>query len=157
MLSNPKAKFRRGENINMNRLLIAMALLLVCTSANAEEFKAARLLDAEAYTEHQTTGAVIKGNGGIYSIKHDMNRIAVALDGMKVTAVFEAHWSWSPKASNLVIGTAVQAKLDKENLVVKTSDGKTIKAHIVRREDLVSAGSDTFASHKVEEAAGNGK
>jgi hypothetical protein len=136
----------------MNRLLTAMVLLLLCTSANAEEFKAARLLDAEAYTERQTTGAVIKGNGGIYSIKHDMNRITVALDGMKVTAIYEAHWSWSPKVSNLVIGTEVQAKLDKENLVVKTDGGKTIKAHIVRREALFTAAKGTFASHKLEEA-----
>ena len=122
----------------MKRQLIAMALLLMCAAANADEFKAARLLDAEAYTEHQTTGAVIKGNGGIYSLKHDMYRIAVALDGMKVTAVYEAHWSWSPKASNLVIGTEVQAKLDKEKLVVQTPDGKTIRARIIRREALLS-------------------
>jgi hypothetical protein len=118
----------------MRRMLIAMSLVLTSAVAQAAEFKPAKLLEAEAYTERQTTGAVIKGNGGIYSLKHDMNRIAVSLDGMKITAVYEAHWSWSPKASNLVIGTEVQAKLENEKVVLLTPDGKTIKAKIVRRE-----------------------
>jgi hypothetical protein len=53
---------------------------------------------------------------------------------MKITAVYDAHWSWSPKASNLVIGTEVQAKLENEKLVLLRQDCKTIKAKIVRRE-----------------------
>jgi hypothetical protein len=118
----------------MRRLLIVMFLTLAGVGAHATEFRAAKVVEAEAYTERQTSGAVIKGNGGIYSIKHDMNRIAVSLDGMKVTAVYEAHWSWSPKVSNVVIGTEVQAKVDKDKLVVLTPEGKTIRARIVRRE-----------------------
>ncbi len=119
----------------MLRLLVAMLLLLAAVSAvGAAELRPAKLLEAESYNERQTTGAIIKGNGGIYSLNHDMNRITVSLDGMKITAVFEAHWSWSTKASGLVIGTEVQAMAEKDKLVVVTPEGKTIKAKIVRRE-----------------------
>ena len=94
----------------------------------------AKLLEAEAYTDRQTTGFMRKGNGGIYSISHDMNRITVSLNGMKISAIYEAHWSWSPKASGLVIGTLVQAKVDGDKLIVVTPDAKAIKAKIIRRE-----------------------
>jgi hypothetical protein len=63
-----------------------------------------------------------------------MNRITVALDGMKITGVYESHWSWSPKASDLVVGSEVKAMANKGKLVIVTPDGKTIRAKIVRRE-----------------------
>jgi hypothetical protein len=69
-----------------------------------------------------------------------MNRIAVSLEGMKITGVFESHWSWSTKASGLVVGTMVQARVEKNKLIVMTPEGKTIKARIVRREMESPAG-----------------
>ena len=100
----------------------------------ADELKPAKILDAEAYTASNTAGAVHNGNGQISSINHDMNRITVALDGMKITGVYESHWSWSPKASDLVVGSEVKAMVNKGKLVIVTPDGKTIRAKIVRRE-----------------------
>ena len=77
---------------------------------------------------------MIKGNGVITSPKHDMNRITVSLEGVRVTGVFEAHWSWSTKASSLAVGTDVRGMVENDKLIVLTSEGKTIKAKIVRRE-----------------------
>lgn len=119
----------------MKRAFIALCLsVLASMPVQAAEFSPARILEAEAYTEHQTIGAVIKGNGTIQSPRHDMNRITVSLQGMKITGIFESHWSWSVKASNLVIGTEVKAMVEKDKLIVLTPEGKTIKARIVRRE-----------------------
>jgi hypothetical protein len=109
-------------------------LAAAASLALASDFRPARVLEAEGYTERQTQGAVIKGNGGIYSAKHDMNRVTVALDGMRISGVFESHWSWSVKAADLVVGTEVPAKVEKDKLVVLTPEGKTIRARITRRE-----------------------
>jgi hypothetical protein len=84
------------------------------------QLKPARLLETESYTERQAIGSVIKGNGGIYSMNHDMNRITVSLDGMRIWGIFKAHWSWSTKASSLIAGTEVQAMVDKNKLIVVT-------------------------------------
>jgi hypothetical protein len=111
-----------------------MLTLGTASIAGAAELRPAKLLEAESYTERQTAGAVRHGNGAIYSLNHDMNRITVSLDGMKITGVFESHWSWSSKASNLVVGTEVMAMVDKGKLIVVTPDVKKIKAKIVRRE-----------------------
>jgi hypothetical protein len=105
-------------------------------AANAEPagFQSAKLLEAESYTERATTGWARKGDGGTFSMLHDMNRVTVAVDGMKITGVFESHWAKSPRASDLVVGTQVEAKVTDDKLVIALPNAREIKARIVRRE-----------------------
>jgi hypothetical protein len=112
---------------------MALALGL---SANAEGagYQTATLLDAQAYTERATTGWMRDGDGGTFSMLHNMNRMTVSLDGVLITGVFETHWGKSPRASDFVVGTTVQAMIEGDKLLIAVPNAKPIRARIVRRE-----------------------
>jgi hypothetical protein len=123
------------RRLTMRKSLIAMCLALRLTAnAEAAGYQTAMLLEAESYTERATAGWVREGNGGTFSMNHDMNRVTVSLGGLRVTGVFEAHWAKSPRASDFVVGTAVQAMIEGDRLLIAVPDSKPIKARIVRRE-----------------------
>lgn len=119
---------------NLTAILAVLAIVVTAPAAIANDLKPAKILDVEAYTDRQTTGGVIKGNGAIVSLKHEMYRVVVGLDGMKITGEYEAHWSWTFRASDLVVGTDVQAMVEKDKLTLVAPNGKTLKAKIIRRE-----------------------
>jgi len=130
----------------MRRITACLWLLCSVSLAGAAgapaTFRPAKVLDVEAYTDRQVTGAVLKGNGAIVSIPHEMYRVTLGIDGLKVTAVYEAHWSGSFRASELVVGTEVPCAVGDQQIVVTSADGtRKFKAKIVRRErmDAVSS------------------
>jgi hypothetical protein len=117
------------------RHALLFAALAVTSTAGAENFRDAVVVDAGAYTE--TGGAVLIGNVA-YPATANMNAITVQIDGMLVTAVYET-WVANGKnaAGAFVIGNTVQARLSGKRsqwLEVRVPGGSVVKASVTRRE-----------------------
>jgi hypothetical protein len=101
------------------RLLIPMFLVVFAGAAHGQDWETAKVLGAET-----------RGTDNV---------LAVQIGELAIVALYTAQWSvmgntaeWR-RASNLVIGSDVQARIDGGRLHVVMPNGKIVKADIVRR------------------------
>jgi hypothetical protein len=122
----------------MRRLL--GALLLVSAVASAADFKLAKVIDirdasslaAEAVASHPV--AVQSGAGQTTSVPGAYLRceMTVALDGTNYTAVYPENQHF--RMTDFNAGDMIRARIEGKKLVVKSLDGKEMKAKIIRQE-----------------------
>jgi hypothetical protein len=114
---------------------LAAVFVMISALAVAQDFQQAKLLDVTAYT---TAGpSIVAPNGGmpvIIPTSRNMFTITVALRDMSYSAQYSQTRHFKP--SELIVGDLISARIDGDKLVLKTSDGKDIKAKIVRRARL---------------------
>jgi hypothetical protein len=102
------------------RTLISLSLSLLTAVAVAEDWQVAKVLGAET---HGTE-----------------NALAVQIGDMAVVASYTARWSVlgstreGRRASDLVVGETIQARIDGSRLLFVMPGGNTMRARIVRRE-----------------------
>ena len=111
------------------RIVPLVAIVALAYSANADDYSTATIVDAG-----QSTGLVSDGGGGLYPT--NQNTLALEMDGMRITATYATILaSGKNAAANFIVGTKVQARIDKNNkwLYVVREDGKELRARITRR------------------------
>lgn len=108
---------------------------MLTTLSAAQDFQPAKLLDVQAFTAAGPSIVAPNGNNPvIIPTSRNMFTITVAMDGMSYSAQYPQKRNFKP--SELIVGDAIPARLDGDKLILKTTDGKEIKAKIVRRERL---------------------
>jgi hypothetical protein len=118
----------------MKRLLTVLVML--SASAVAQDFSQAKLLDVVAFTV--AGPSIIAPNGQnpvIIPTSRNMFTITVALNDMSYSAQYPQARHFRP--SELIVGDQILARIDGDKLILKTSDGKEMKAKIVRRARLI--------------------
>jgi hypothetical protein len=111
------------------RIVLFVAITALAYLANADDYSTAKIVDAG-----QGTGLVSDGRGGVYPT--NQNTLAIEMNGMRITATYETILaSGKNAAANFIVGTEVQARIDKNNkwLYVVREDGKELRARITRR------------------------
>jgi hypothetical protein len=111
------------------RIVLFIAIVALAYSANADDYSTATIVDAGQGTE-----LVADGLGGVYGT--NQNTLAIEMDGMRITATYATILaSGKNAAANFIVGTTVQARIDKNNkwLYVVRADGKELRARITRR------------------------
>ncbi len=110
-------------------------LFLFSVMAFGSDFQQAKLVDVQGFK--QPGAPIIAPNNGypvVIPTSQNMFTITVALDGMSYSGQFRESRHFRP--SQLVIGDAIQAKIEGEKLILKAEEGKEEKAKIIRRERL---------------------
>lgn len=113
-----------------------IALLLALSSAAfAADFQNGKLLDIQSFK--QPGAPVIAPNNGfpvVIPTSYDMFTMTVAIGEVSYSAQFRQTRSF--KASQLIVGDPIQARVEGDKLVVKTATGVEKKAKIIRGERL---------------------
>jgi hypothetical protein len=108
---------------------VCAALILFSAIAAASDFQQVKLLDVASYTSPQ----LIAGATPIL-VEHNMFTLTVAIDDMSYSASYYARRH--AKSSDFIVGDMIPARIDGDKLVIKTADGKEMKARITRRARL---------------------
>jgi hypothetical protein len=111
----------------MKRVLIA--LLVCCSGMAAADFQQVKLLDVAPYKSPQ----LIAGATPIL-VEHNMFTLTVAIGDLSYSASYYAQRH--VKSSDFIVGDSIPAKIEGDKLVIKSADGKEMKARITRRERL---------------------
>ena len=112
-------------------------LFLFSVMAFGSDFQQAKLVDVQGFK--QPGAPIIAPNNGypvVIPTSQNMFTITVVLDGMSYSGQFRESRHFRP--SQLVVGDAIQAKIEGEKLILKAAEGKEEKAKIIRRERLKS-------------------
>ena len=104
-------------------------LMMISAIAAAADFQQVKLLDVAPYKSPQ----LIAGATPIL-VEHNMFTLTVAIDDMSYSASFYAHRH--VKSSDFIVGDTIPARIDGDKLIVKTADGKEMKARITRKARL---------------------
>lgn len=114
-------------------------LLLLTAAAWAADFQSAKLLEARDASQVGANTVADSSEG----ITHDATfvsavlsrcQISVALEGQSYTAIYPVNKHL--RMADLIVGELIPARIEGNRLVIKTLDGKEMKAKIVRREPL---------------------
>lgn len=114
---------------------ILAAVSLLSTLSPAGDFQSAKVIDVTPYKE--SNAPIIAPNNGypvLISTDQNMMTITVALDGMFYSANFRQRRDF--RSSSLIVGDSIPARLDGDNLILKKSSGKEVKARLTRRARL---------------------
>jgi hypothetical protein len=114
---------------------LTLVLLLFSSIAFASDFQQAKLVDVQGFK--QSGPPIIAPNNGypvVIPTSQNMFTITVAVGDMSYSGEFRESRHFRP--SQLVVGDAIEAKIEGEKLILKIAEGKEEKAKIIRRERL---------------------
>ena len=122
----------------MRRILVLVAL---CSVAWAADFKSAKVVDIRDASE-VGANTVTNNSEGVQGAPTfvpallERCRLIIELEGKTYTALFPA--SNHLKITDYASGDSIPARIEGNKLVIKTLDGKVVKAKIAERQALDS-------------------
>jgi hypothetical protein len=125
----------KGSVQVFNQIRILVSVIALSLFSPAQDFQNSKLVDVKPYRENGAP--IIAPNNGypvLIATGANMMTITVALKGISYSANF--HQNRDFKSSSLVVGDLIPARTDRDNLVLKKSNGTEVKARITRRERL---------------------
>ncbi len=127
-----------------------LVVLLACVSlSHAADFKPAKVLELKDASEVgantvSDSSEGLAGTPGFVPALLSRCRLIVAIDKMSYTAVFPANKHL--KISDFNAGDFISARIEGSKLVIKTLDGKVMRAKIASREPLEAAAQEKPAA-----------